>query len=64
MSQKFKAVVIDNQNEKFTREIKEIDTSYLKDGNVVPVTFSINCSMSAKDYPKRVHILGLENTVI
>ena len=35
MSQKFKAVVIDNQNEKFTREIKEIDTSHLKDGNVL-----------------------------
>jgi len=27
MSEKFKAVIIDNQNEKFTREIKEIDTS-------------------------------------
>ena len=25
MSEKFKAVVIDNQNEKFTREIKEIN---------------------------------------
>ena len=34
MSQKFKAVVIDNQNEKFIREIKEIDISHLKDGNV------------------------------
>ena len=28
MSEKFKAIIIlDNQNEKFTREIKEIDTS-------------------------------------
>ena len=35
MSQKFKAVVIDNQNEKSTRDIKELDTSHLKDGNVL-----------------------------
>jgi len=35
MSVKFKAVVIDNQNEKFTRDIKEIDSSHLKDGNVL-----------------------------
>ena len=35
MSDKFKAVVIDNQNEKFIREIKEIDKTQLKDGNVV-----------------------------
>ncbi|MDC3024208.1 hypothetical protein OA264_01895 [Alphaproteobacteria bacterium] len=32
-----------------------------EDGNVVPVTFSINCKMNKQDYPKRVHILGLEN---
>ena len=35
MSDKFKAVVIDNQNEKFTREIKEIEKKDLKDGNVL-----------------------------
>ena len=35
MSEKFKALVIDNQNEKFTREIKEINKSDLKDGNVL-----------------------------
>ena len=35
MSEKFKAVVIDNQNEKFTREIKEINKIDLKDGNVL-----------------------------
>ena len=35
MANKFKAVVIDNQNEKFTRDIKEIDNSHLKDGNVL-----------------------------
>ena len=35
MTVKFKAVVIDNQNEKFTRDIKEIDSSHLKNGNVL-----------------------------
>ena len=35
MTVKFKAVIIDNQNEKFTRDIKELDTSHLKDGNVL-----------------------------
>tara|TARA_B100000579_G_C22813910_1_gene846753 strand:- start:512 stop:1513 length:1002 start_codon:yes stop_codon:yes gene_type:complete len=35
MPDKFKAIVIDNQNEKFSREIKEIDTDHLKDGNVL-----------------------------
>ena len=47
MAQKFKAIVIDNQNEKFTREIKEIDTSHLKDGNVlVKIDYS---SLNYKD---------------
>ena len=47
MSDKFKAVVIDNQNEKFTREIKEINKSDLKDGNVlVKVDYS---SLNYKD---------------
>ena len=47
MSDKFKAIVIDNQNEKFTREIKEIDKSQLKDGNVmVKVDYS---SLNYKD---------------
>ena len=35
MPKKFKAIVIDNQNEKFTREIKELSTDSLKDGNVL-----------------------------
>ena len=35
MTVKFKAVIINNQNDKFTRDIKEIDSSYLKDGNVL-----------------------------
>jgi acrylyl-CoA reductase (NADPH) len=47
MSEKFKAVVIDNQNEKFSREIKEISSSSLKDGNVlVKVDYS---SLNYKD---------------
>ena len=29
MSEKFKAVVIDNQNEKFTREIKAVSYTHL-----------------------------------
>ena len=35
MSDKFKAIVIDNQNENFTRQVKEMDTNSLKDGNVL-----------------------------
>ena len=47
MSDKFKAVVIDNQNEKFSREIKEVNKKDLKDGNVlVKVDFS---SLNYKD---------------
>ena len=47
MNEKFKALVIDNQNEKFTREVKEIDQSALKDGNVlVKVDYS---SLNYKD---------------
>ena len=32
-----------------------------EDGNVVPLTFKINCSMKKDDYPKKVHVLALEN---
>ena len=35
MTDKFKALVIDNQNENFTRSVKELDISALKDGNVL-----------------------------
>ena len=35
MSENFKAIVIDNQNDKFTREVKELDKSFLKDGDVL-----------------------------
>ncbi len=33
----------------------------VEDGNVVPITFRINCSMSENDYPTKVHILALDN---
>ena len=47
MQEKFKAIVIDNQNEKFSREVKEIDTSHLKSGNVlVKIDYS---SLNYKD---------------
>ena len=47
MSRKFNALVINNKNEKFTREIKELDTSSLKDGNVlVKIDYS---SLNYKD---------------
>lgn len=35
MSDKFKAIVIDNQSEKFSREIKELDVSFLDQGEVL-----------------------------
>tara|TARA_B100000768_G_scaffold172440_1_gene180697 strand:+ start:40 stop:1041 length:1002 start_codon:yes stop_codon:yes gene_type:complete len=47
MTNKFKALVIDNQNENFTRSIQELDISQLKDGNVlVKVDYS---SLNYKD---------------
>ena len=47
MSEKFKALVIDNQNEKFSHNIKEISSTDLKDGNVlVKVDYS---SLNYKD---------------
>ena len=35
MSKKFKAILIDNQNNQFTREVKEVNEDVLKDGNVL-----------------------------
>ena len=32
-----------------------------ENGNVVPINFSVNCSMNGNDYPKVVHILVLDN---
>ena len=41
MSNKFKAIVIDQKSEKFSREIKELDASFLDQGDVlVKVDFS------------------------
>ena len=33
----------------------------VEDGNVVPVTFKVKCTMKENDYPKKVHILALDN---
>ena len=50
------------KNRKIVSNLIELDIPDIaEDGNVVPIRFSINCSMSNKDYPKRVHVLGLEN---
>ncbi len=47
MPKKFNALVIDNKNENFVREIKELDTDSLKDGNVlVKIDYS---SLNYKD---------------
>jgi acrylyl-CoA reductase (NADPH) len=47
MSKKFKAIVIDNQNNQFSRNILELDTGKLKDGNVlVKIDYS---SLNYKD---------------
>ena len=47
MTIKFKALIIDNQNENFTRSVQELDTNALKEGNVlVKVHYS---SLNYKD---------------
>ena len=47
MSKNFKAIVIDNKDEKFTREVKDLNNDHLKDGNVlVKIDFS---SLNFKD---------------
>ncbi len=48
------------------RDIKEglIEMSLpdiAEDGNVVPLNFKINCEMTEEDYPKKVHVLALDN---
>ena len=40
-------------------ELQVPDT--VEDGNVVPITFKVNCSMKNDDYPTKVHILALDN---
>jgi len=48
------------------RKVRE-DLIYLKapdiaeNGNTVPISFAVDCSMEGKDYPKVVHILVLDN---
>ena len=47
MPKSFKAIVIDNKDEKFTRELKDLNSDHLKDGNVlVRIDFS---SLNFKD---------------
>jgi len=47
MTEKFKALVIDNKNENFTRAVQELDINTLKDGNVlVKIDYS---SLNYKD---------------
>ena len=68
MIKKFKAIVINNEGENFTREVKELDTSALKDGNVlVKVDYSClnykdalilnNGGKLVKEFP---HIPGID----
>ena len=47
MPKNFKAIVIDNKDEKFTREVKDLNNDHLKDGNVlIRIDFS---SLNFKD---------------
>ena len=55
MIKKFKAIVINNKDENFTREVKELDTSALKDGNVlVKVDYSGLNYKDARSEERRV----------
>ena len=68
MSDKFKAIVINQEGEKFSREIKEVDKSFLKHGDVlVKVDYSTlnfkdalilkNGARLVKEFP---HIPGID----
>ena len=47
---------------KITKNLVDLQVpDTVEDGNVVPLTFKINCSMKKDDYPKKVHVLALEN---
>ena len=35
MSDKFKAIILNQSGEKFTREVKNLDKNFLKDGDVL-----------------------------
>ena len=74
MSEKFKAIVIDNSNEKFTREVKEIDKSFLEINDVlVKVEYSDlnfkdamilkNGGKLVKEYP-RIPGIDFSGTVV
>ena len=41
--------------------VKLVAPDIAENGNVVPINFSVNCSMDGEDYPKVVHILVLDN---
>lgn len=41
--------------------IEAIAPDIAENGNVVPVTFKVNCAMAGRDYPETVHIVALEN---
>ena len=68
MSDKFKAIVLNQSGEKFTREVKTLDNSFFKNGNVlVKVDYSglnykdalilNNGAKLVKEYP---HIPGID----
>ena len=74
MSEKFKAIVIDNQNEKFTRKIDELDRNFLGNEDVlVKIEYSDlnfkdamilkNGGKLVKDYP-RIPGIDFSGTVI
>ena len=47
---------------KITKNLVDLQVpDTVEDGNVVPLTFKVNCSMKKDDYPKKVHVLALEN---
>ena len=41
--------------------IEAIAPDIAEDGSTVPVSFRVNCSMTNKDYPKTVHVIGMVN---
>ena len=54
MSNKFKAILIDNQNNQFTREVKEVTEDILKDGNVL-----VKVDYSSLNYKRCLNTKGL-----
>ena len=50
------------RNRKVLKNIIDLEIPDIaEDGNVVPITFKINCLMTKEDYPEKVHVLALEN---